>query len=235
MMIGLGAQATQPTVSWTPGALGTERFVWLRADDADLTLSGSKVTAWADHGGTGSYAQATDAKRPSKVAGSNGYNGIQFAGSMLLTRTGLTVTSGDLLFVSAVNVPATSVNSYLYGTATRVIADTDGNAGTQVGYYDGTWRKAGAAQTGLQILAWDMRAAGANIYRNGTVLSGGPLTYTPFGLTDPAIGFDSSLGTKSIVMELVGVRTESLSATVVDAIRSRLEKYMGARYGLAVA
>lgn len=230
--VGIGSSGY---LAWSPKRIGATRFLWLRADDADLSLATSKVTAWADHGDGGSYAQGTGAKQPSKVAGANGRNGVQFSGSMLLTRTGLTVTSGDLLFVACVNVPATGVNSYLYGTSTRVVADTDGNAGTQVGYYDGTWKKAGTAATGLQILSWDLRVAGANIYRDGTVLSGGPLTYTPFGMTDPAIGFDSALGTKSTVMEIVGVRTESMAAADVTALRQRLERYMSGEYAKSVS
>ncbi len=71
--------------AWTPRKLAG-CVLWLRADESNLVLSGSKVVTWLDRSGLGNnVTQSTDANRPSRVANARlAYNGVLFGANLWL-------------------------------------------------------------------------------------------------------------------------------------------------------
>ena len=88
-----------------------------------------------------------------------------------------------------------------------------------------------AAVTGTQILSWDLRSGNGQAFRNGTAI--GNAAYTPAAISAGAIALGNITGgganATAAVAEVVMVESPN------DASRVQIERYLGARYGIAVS
>lgn len=220
---------------WTPAYITTAQ--WLDASDTEtVTTSGSTPTEIADKSGNG--RNATGNSTGTYVADSqNGLHAVHLADSSFLSSFSL--PAGDFSFFFSI-APATASAAgtlrYLQDTQTgRLILAQLCDAAdprTHVGYYDGAWKYIAAAESGAQILNFDLQSAGAVIYRDGVSIGSGAYSQTAIGGTTRL--FCGYTGGANFADGKFFERI-LIQGAVDTATRQKIEGYLAHKWGLAAS
>jgi len=241
-----------------------DMVLWLDASDiTKLTRDGTAVTAWASGVGSASVTQGVTNNAPtyeSSVAGLNNKPALSFNGTnniLLNTSTGLFATGEPAMTLIVAHRPAIATgsrclfdiaqsSSYLgTGTIRRffsvAVYGSPGHPYWAFGGRDATYaNSATSANTAyvhsLVLPSGNSSATNPTYYRNGTSSArtsagaDGSVTFTPDRFS---IG-SSSQGVSEFYS---GHIAEVLfySRALSDAERLRIERYLGAKYGITVA
>lgn len=220
--------------------------VWLRADLGVSLGTGTKVASWTNQGSYGqAFGQATATRQPTFNAtgfGATSMPSIAFSAattSSLATATNaINQTAANYTFIYACNPTATSSATGLWlmdVSVGRIILTQFNTVNSKVAFFDGsTYRGTGAPTTGAQILSFELvSTSSAAIYRNGTALNTGLSWATQRALGGVLTVGSANGGTSGFfegaIAEVAILRNPPAGA------RSRIEKYMGRRYGITVA
>lgn len=217
--------------------------VWLRADLGVSLGSGGRVAGWANQAAWGqTFSQGTLTKQPTYSAtgfGSTSMPSLGFSASNTtsLAQSVISQAAADYTFIFACNPTATSSAQglWLMDVVTgRIICTQHNTVNQKVAYFDGTtYRGTGNPTTGAQILSFQLTATNLGaIYRNGAALDSPGLTWTQKALSGAITIGSANGGTSSFfqgsIAEIAILRNPDSGA------RSRVEKYMGRRYGITV-
>jgi hypothetical protein len=145
-------------------------------------VNNSPVSTWQDQSGNGNDATATGAhatKPIYKTGQINGQPAVVFddAASQWLDLGAMTVASGDLTYIAAIEADdaTAAADQYLFATQTgTVIAAHLTAASDLIQYSDGTFRGTKIAASGEQVVTFVMKAANSGeIFRDGASLESG--------------------------------------------------------------
>lgn len=216
--------------------------IWLRADLGVSLGTGSAVAGWTNQGSFGqSFTQATTTKRPTFNAngfGATSMPSLSFSASLTssLVNTSLAKGTSNWTFVFACNPTAVSSANGLWLIDVvngRMICAHYQTLTGKVAYFDGsTYRGTGTPITGAQILSFELAPNLGAIYRNGSALDTG-LAWAQKALSSGVTLGATNGGTAGFfegqIAEVVVLQNPS------SGVRSKVERYMGRRYGLSVA
>jgi hypothetical protein len=216
--------------------------------DLGITLNGASVSSWANQGTAGgSFSQGTASQQP-------GYNASGFANwptlawsqanRTKLNNATITNAASDYLWFFALNPTLQQAATGIWlidiqsGRIILTQADLPSPNG-RVGFWNqttGSYQARAVNTTGPQILTFELISGGTTngkIYRNGTLIgsNGNYSTQVPVGGTMSLGSAFAGTGAGWFEGQLYEVIV--LSKTGTD-IRQRVEKYLGARYGIAV-
>lgn len=236
--IGIGSSSASVVFDpLTSGISGLIEDLW--AQPSLVTLSGAKVTTWADragHADGSSATQGTDANRPTyDAAGINGRPAVNFAASQQLVLAMNAVAANRTVFIVSKPDAATGANQVYVTTASGALylmhqTSTSG----KTGFYDGAFKE-GTSVAGAQIVTYRLTAGTgtATIRINGNVIATVNHAARAFGGTGQRIGSDTAVNASQFkgLIGRVTVYTGALSDANVQAI----ERGFGAYYGITVA
>lgn len=217
---------------------------WDAADSSSLTLDGSgNVSSWADKSGNGVTAsQGTANNRPRPTAAAlNGKQVLTFDGANdALSFTGTARTDETAVVLLYANLPAAGQirqASYLGNASSHgliVTVKNDGGSNDVFGYLGGftapvtlRWTSAGGVALGPIVTTIVRSAAsGGVLFVNGTQRA-------------------TCTTSNSFAMNQIGLTTSSPSGYIAEVCiysralsaseRQRVERYLGAKWGLSVA
>lgn len=221
-------------------------FLWLRSD-LGITISGTGgVSAWANQGTAGgTFTQGTASQQPSyTVSGIANWPTLgwtQAARTFMINST-ITNAASDYQFFFACNPTLTQAATgvWLMDIVTGRLIFTQADLASpngRVAFFNGAaYQCRSLGTTGAQILTFELLSGGATngkIYRNNTAI-GINGDYS----TQRAVGGNVNLGTANTggagwfqgsIFEVIGINKPSAT------VRDRVNKYLGARYGITVA
>lgn len=223
--------------------------LWLRADIAVTKDGSNKISVWGDGSGRGNAAsQSNPTWQPTWVAAGwpNGQPAVQFTGATPTWFTTPSISLGSQTLILAMKMSGTAGyilahntsdpnnESWLYGTSRGpscmvgrggVYAQKDKGAGWAV---DNTPRIVSMVFGGTaSSLAMYINGVAQTLTDTSTGDPGGSVSSGPIAIGANIVGGGPSTG---LIAE-VAVFSRSLPAIE----RQRVERYMGARYGISVA
>ena len=225
-------------------------FLWLRSD-LGITLNGfgATVQVWANQGTAGSsFSQGTASQQPGyNATGINNWPSLSWsqAAKTWMGTTTITNAASDYLafFACTPTLTQAATGIWLMDDVTGRLIFTQANLASPNGrvafFNNASYQGNVLGTTGPQILTFELISGGttnANIYRNGTSIAAS-LNYNTqlrFGgapTSNIALGSSNLGGAGWFEGQLYEVIV--LNKTGTD-IRQRVEKYLGARYGIAV-
>lgn len=211
--------------------------LWLRADKGAVVTSG-KVQLWQDQSGNGQdFTNSTSATSPLWNASKSTLNNkptVQFVNgsSYFLARSSFSQSGTSHTLMLAYSPDSVTAVQEILVSETGILAFAHVGATLgQVGYYDGTWRQAGASTspTGGHTLAFNLVGGGSGyMYKDGTLMS--TTTYTSKSISARA-GLGASYDGLSQYLNAhiaeLAYWNRSLSATEMDVVQS----YYKLKYG----
>lgn len=224
-------------------------FLWLRSD-LGITTVGSGVQVWSNQGTAGSsFSQGTASQQPvySATGGAGGWPSLawtQAARTWMGTTTIVNPASDYLIFFACnPTLQQAATGIWLMDDVTGRLIFTQANLASpngRVAFFNNASYQGNAANTtGPQILTFELISGGATnaaIYRNGTSIASG-LNYNTQLQFGGAASRNIALGSSNLggagwfegdIYEVIGLNVTGTAA------RQRVEKYLGARYGIAV-
>jgi len=191
-----GAVSSYAPPPFTPANL-SDLELWYKADAITTLADGDPVAAWADSSGNGhDLSQSTAGYKPTYQTGElNGLPVVRFDGSddALARTASLTVSPAGEYTFAAVVIPTSAINTQ------RSILDVDDttyrvgffhtiNSSGKAGYVEAAnWNDLGMAKLGAQLLMYVLDTDGAQLYRDGVLVSGAG-SYPSTGFTSALIG-----------------------------------------------
>jgi len=222
---------------------------WLDASDTStLTLSGSSVTTWADKSPQGMNATQTTANNQPTTTTVNGKTAVLFDGvNDLMTFTGVSRTDETYIIAAAQTSNQTGDRTFLsdqgngngIGTVPSAVKLLDVSFG---GFTEGVERlriqysSTSTTPTGPLVLSAVRSSAGLFVYVGGTqrssYVNGATYATAPKATTIKAVG-----GYGSGTFNLIGWIGEVLcyDRAISASDRSKIEKYLGKKWGITVA
>jgi len=222
---------------------------WLDASDTStLTLSGSSVTTWADKSPQGMNATQTTANNQPTTTTVNGKTAVLFDGvNDLMTFPGVNRTDETYIFAAAQTPHQTGDRSFLsdqnngngVGTVPSAVKLIDVSFG---GFTEGVERlrisysATSTTPTGPLVLSAVRSSAGLFVYVDGTqrssYVNGATYATAPKATTIKAVGGYAS-GTFNLSGWIGEVLCYDRALSASD--RSKIEKYLGKKWGINVA
>jgi len=229
------------TMTNTGSQLGTlfPLTCWYRSDAGNMTLNGSKVSAWADLSGNGfNLSQVTDANRPTYVAngGANNrpYTSWTSATAQQLKNIALTQLTQPFEVIVVMNP------SVLNTTGSGYLVDFNGGnnnltyipgADTKIAQYDGTPQKHQSISINTDYVVESLfNGAPSNMWLNNVAgTPANPGTVNPAG-TGVSLGYyaGNSLSFGGRIYELM-----IIPRAITTAERAALADYFTSIYGVA--
>jgi len=219
---------------WTPAALGADLAAWYDATYG-ITLNGSNVALWLDKSGKGATAsQGTAGDQPAFTASwRNGMPALAFAGDWLDATLSAALTNATII------VAGTFANNNNTAAALTI---ADGSINTGCCVWRGTnqliaratWRDAVIASTNDPcVVSGVMTTTRSDVWLNG--VAGTPYVGAIALAASPRllIGRQNPAGSAA----LTGAIAEIIVAagSMSSANRVLCERYLGTKYGIAVA
>lgn len=149
---------------------------------ADVGVTGDPASAWADQSGNGNdFAQGSSTRQPAQVTWGSGTKALRFktggAFEKGMQNSSLSLSGGDYSIYAVGQFDLTNVNCILFdsqgtGSARLWVHNGYDASGEKIGWYDGTYRHAGAATgTGNLVASWTLPGGGTGrAYENTTEL-----------------------------------------------------------------
>ncbi len=217
-------------------------FLWLRSDQDVFRDSSNKVSLWKDQSPNGNdFSQSTASVAPffNPVKSTMNYKpSVQFVNgsSYRMAAASFVNAATSHTFIFAIVCDSLTAVQDLMASETGplVVAHVSVNTG-QTGFYDGTWRQAGAstAVTTAQILCFTFTAGtGAVIYRNNTSIAS--TSYTSRSLSG-RMGLGAAHDQSAQYLNGHICEVAYWPRVISTDERNAVHSYMGTRYGITVA
>ena len=207
--------------------------LWYSADKISGLSDGDPIATWPDRSGNGIDAtQATEAKRPLfKVNQINGRPAVRSDGSDDNMSLSPSVASGPKTFFSVIK-PTVGSEVFLFDTNVGRLVVTPSGATFELGYYDGAWQSQGALSNVWQILVWKFKLGTGESYRNGSSMGTDSHSLKAIGSSTRIF---SNNGGASAFLACDCAEFGIYDSDLSDPNLSKLNKYLGSKYAIAVA
>ena len=172
-MLFFGLLASVSAIAQSPGGVGSNLALWLKAGNG--VTGTTNVSVWADQSGSGNNAfQATPANQPSLVTNDLNFNpSINFSGSTtIMSLTSPPTDANSTIFTVAIPTVNTNWRTMFRGVANdHPLIIQQG--GTALGFYDnpaGTLKPSGFTwlQNEAALVGLEMYTGNVNFRKNGT-------------------------------------------------------------------
>lgn len=210
--------------------------LWFDASQITGKVDGDVMPSWSDLSGNArDAAQATAAKQPLyKTAIQNGKPVVRFDGvdDFMQTASTFTINQPNTIIMAAFNRAPTATLKMIQDGAVSGARQTLRRQSTQYSMYAGGVY---VTQPGTSVPAWDvltmvMNGASSALYSGGvSILTGNPGTGGLQGVTLAANYVGTEAGNHDIAEYL------SYNSALSTADRQAVERYLGTKWGVAVA
>ena len=216
--------------------------LWLDAADASTITLSTGVSVWADKSGNGRNAsQATGGKQPAYSSTINGKNVVTFQGTddtmQIGANAAFNATSQTIIIVSRQNANANQALWYKADSNSAVGVITRYRASNVFWHYqknDGTAETLAVANTNsnVNVFATVLEPAAQAGYTNGSLVVSTTVTTAYDNNSGPWLGSRRDVG-EYLQADIAEVLfwNRALSASE----RSRVERYLGRKWGVTVA